>query len=812
MRAGLRASVRAVVVMVVASLVLAGAPLGTGRAAPAGWRTWSGTATGAARTAVLDAGEWIYTDAIFEDPGANADGLNEPDYFSFLLADPRLPVEERDDVYRALTWNAFGMQRSATDGDYRLPTDRSRWPDFTGEVAEVRLAADATTLHVRLLFTSMPRADAQIATLAFTMQGAEPAARNWPRNAGVASPWSTALTLWGGGGEVADADATTDLATAGGAVRAGGHVLEAQVPLALLPPGPWVLRGGAGLADPADTGRYWSVPPGEPSADRPGSGADTAPGANVWNLLFADDEAWVWDERVPADLLAGGDVSAASARVDPAALAAGVSQPAPARTGHVRRWYSSRLDEGDGIRRGAPGDVPSEVWALAPPRLRLRDPGVPYLYTGRLQRYDLYVPSRYSGSKAAPLIVYLHGLNNFVNEPFGNVLGLAERLEAGGYLFASVLGRGDQFYRGAGELDVLEVVADVARHHRVDPDRVYLMGHSMGGYGSHNVATRHPDLFAAVAPAQGQDSVELLANLRHVPWLMMSSVEDLDAGGLQGTDFYETLSALGYDATLLHYTRKTHEYSSIYDSLDAIFSLFGRSTREADPATVTYVRPADDDARLGLVHDGAYWLSGLALADASRNGRADATSFAIPHQPLQPDEATRTRTLADTGGPSGRSEHVRHSTEPAFDDPVDTANRAELALSNVSAASLDLDRMRLLADGLRLDVSLEVDTTVALARAAAGTYAVEIDGAHAGELTADGGELTLPLPAATDTVLLRLVTAATAGPPPAAGPTPAEPVAARDLPATGPTAALTAVVLLALAGAAAACARRRPIS
>lgn len=782
-------------VVVAALLVLAGAPAATGRAAPAPWHSWTGTPTGAARTAVLDAGEWIYTDAIFEDPGANADGLNEPDYFSFLLTGPALPAEERDDVYRALTWNAFGMQRSATDGDYRLPTDRDRWPDFTGEVAEVRLAADAATLHVRLRFTSMPRTDAQVATLTFSTQGTEPRARDWPRNAGVRSPWSTAVTLWDGGGQIADAGgAATDLADAG-AARAGDHVLEAQVPLAALPPGPWVLRGGAGLADPADPTRYWTVPAGEPGPDQPGTGADDAPGANVWNLLFADDEAWVWDERVPADLLAGGDVTAASARVDRAALQAGASQPAATQSGHVRRWHSSRLDEGDGIRRDAPGDQPppgAELWALAPAQLRLREPGVPYFYTGRLQPYDLYVPSGLTGGQAAPLIVYLHGLNNFVNEPFGNVVGLRERLEDGGYLLASVLGRGDQFYRGPGELDVLEVIADVARHYRVDPDRVYLMGHSMGGYGTHNVATRHPDLFAAVAPAQGQDSPELLANLRHVPWLMMSSVEDIDPGGLQGAQFYETLSELGYDATLLHYPRKTHEYSSIYDSLDDIFALFERSTRAADPATVAYVRPVDDDARLGLAHDGAYWLSGLAIADPSRRGRADVTSFAIPHRPLLPDAAARTREVADTEGPSGRGEHVRHSTEPAFGAPIATANRAEVALANLSTARLDLDRMRLVADGLRLDTSLETDAALLLQGADAGTYAVAIDGVEAGEVTAGDGVLALSLPAATDTVVLRLIGA------PAATTSPPDPYPAPALPATGGTALLTGGLLLLL--------------
>ena len=37
----------------------------------------------------------------------------------------------------------------------------------------------------------------------------------------------------------------------------------------------------------------------------------------------------------------------------------------------------------------------------------------------------------------------------------------------------------------------------------VDEERVYLVGDSMGGWGTWNVATRHPDLFAAIAPIYG---------------------------------------------------------------------------------------------------------------------------------------------------------------------------------------------------------------------------------------------------------------------------------------------------------------------
>jgi predicted peptidase len=50
---------------------------------------------------------------------------------------------------------------------------------------------------------------------------------------------------------------------------------------------------------------------------------------------------------------------------------------------------------------------------------------------------------------------------------------------------------------------VLAVIDQVQKECRVDPDRVYLTGLSMGGYGAWSLALRHADRFAAVAPISG---------------------------------------------------------------------------------------------------------------------------------------------------------------------------------------------------------------------------------------------------------------------------------------------------------------------
>ena len=74
------------------------------------------------------------------------------------------------------------------------------------------------------------------------------------------------------------------------------------------------------------------------------------------------------------------------------------------------------------------------------------------------------------------------------------------QLTLGGVLLVSPHGCGTTEYRGIGENDVLCVLEEVRKRYRVDDDRVYLTGHSMGGTRAAYLALHHPDQFAAVAP------------------------------------------------------------------------------------------------------------------------------------------------------------------------------------------------------------------------------------------------------------------------------------------------------------------------
>jgi poly(3-hydroxybutyrate) depolymerase len=158
--------------------------------------------------------------------------------------------------------------------------------------------------------------------------------------------------------------------------------------------------------------------------------------------------------------------------------------------------------------------------------------------------YSLFVSSKVKRNKKAPLIVTLHGIggtHTTMMRP--NAIDLAE---AGGYILLAPMGYNPRGWYGApppqgrrgappappgnsgrsaagdggrrglppgllsdpndppnlrelSERETLDVVDLIGKEFKVDADRTYLMGHSMGGAGALYLAIKYPQRWAAVA-------------------------------------------------------------------------------------------------------------------------------------------------------------------------------------------------------------------------------------------------------------------------------------------------------------------------
>lgn len=172
----------------------------------------------------------------------------------------------------------------------------------------------------------------------------------------------------------------------------------------------------------------------------------------------------------------------------------------------------------------------------ARPREEVLKPRLFQASPGRTLPYRLLVPSNYSPRKRYPLVLYLHG---------GGGRGTDNRrqIEGGnGYLVdllvspetqakhpcivvvpqSSRIGWVDyDSVAPTNQLDlVLELLAKLEVKLNVDPDRRYVLGQSMGGFGTFAIMTLRPDLFAAGISICGGGNEAGAAKLAHIPiWL-----------------------------------------------------------------------------------------------------------------------------------------------------------------------------------------------------------------------------------------------------------------------------------------------------
>jgi poly(3-hydroxybutyrate) depolymerase len=193
-----------------------------------------------------------------------------------------------------------------------------------------------------------------------------------------------------------------------------------------------------------------------------------------------------------------------------------------------------------GAPKGGPGKAPD-------PRVQQRK--YHFADTNEDLPYALFVSSKVTKDKKAPLIVALHGVYGDGNSLLrGNALDLAEE---GGYILVGPMGYNPQGWFGSpvivmnggpgkgkgpgaakggppptpeppnlaelSEKDVMNVLAIVRKEFNVDDKRTYLMGHSMGGAGALFLGPKYVDQWAAVAsmaPAAFLMQPESLAPVR----------------------------------------------------------------------------------------------------------------------------------------------------------------------------------------------------------------------------------------------------------------------------------------------------------
>jgi hypothetical protein len=148
-------------------------------------------------------------------------------------------------------------------------------------------------------------------------------------------------------------------------------------------------------------------------------------------------------------------------------------------------------------------------------------------YDSGRQQYDLFVPANYSAKQSWPLVLYISP---------GDDPGAFQQLEPAcrqlGMLLAAPYGAGNSCPQRRRVRIVLDVLDDIRRHYRIDPDRTYISGFSGGGRIACGIGFSLPEYFGGVMP------ICAAGDLRQEPWLRQRVIDRLSVALVSGeSDF-----------------------------------------------------------------------------------------------------------------------------------------------------------------------------------------------------------------------------------------------------------------------------------
>jgi hypothetical protein len=634
---------------------------------------WVGTPSYVSGTWVYSRGEFIYSDYVHDDYGANVDGFRSenpdpPQPITGVYPNPQEPTHP---------WEGGtgdnGAERFRHTGDYgypevNLPGGATGYYDVA-DILEFREAVDHGQLHFLVKLGSMTAPDSTVIGICIDAdQNAGTGAAMWPYGANYSHPLGCDyfVTLWGTGGTLIDYTKTPAQTTP---IRVAANVkgrppfIEADAPIpsgATL--GAWRTYVGSGMWDAS--AHKWAT--AMFTAGQEGSPGSLGIYPNIYNVLFRPSEYnnW-WRDTVQADDLAGGDISEDHADIDMQMLGREATGPRPQPTGLLNLQYRTiPLGNGQGEIDNGSVFVPvgSEI------------------YKGPVEPYTMILPSDYYTQPHPRRFVFFYHCANcnqnifpfgveaaaeHTNNVYDSSLGTSHvqsivdtsDILVGGALQRGEEGAGSTYgdIPGAGERDLRDIWSTMLRrdHWSIDRNRVIYSGMSMGGSTTETMMTLYPDeLAAAVSYSAAFSSVSRDVNIRDVPWYEINGDTGLDSTAIpSGRPEAQRLDMLGYRHMYIEYLARAHDFNLVYESLPIVEQTGWREVRDPNPAEVTFERDASmEDRALGLIHDHAYWASRLELPKGAASATIDAIALPLAYKlPKMKSVLTGTFTNSITG-------------------------------------------------------------------------------------------------------------------------------------------------------------------
>jgi predicted peptidase len=227
--------------------------------------------------------------------------------------------------------------------------------------------------------------------------------------------------------------------------------------------------------------------------------------------------------------------------------------------------------------------------------------------------YCLFKSSKIAKNQPAPLIVSLHGFGAGPQIMCNTTA--VDLAEQGGYILVAPMGYSIAGWYGSpvihlraapgaaataapaepsdpdiekwSEEDVMTVLALMRKEFNIDKHRIYLTGHSMGGAGTYFLASKHADIWAAVAPVapaafmMNQNRADILKGIKDggVPILVVQGDADTVVPVTNARMWVATMKDLGMNYQYVELPGIDHG-PVITASQKYVYEFFGKHTKQ----------------------------------------------------------------------------------------------------------------------------------------------------------------------------------------------------------------------------------------
>ena len=210
---------------------------------------------------------------------------------------------------------------------------------------------------------------------------------------------------------------------------------------------------------------------------------------------------------------------------------------------------------------------------------------------GEIMPYRVYVPTSYKGDRPYPLLIALHGNGLTENYFFDSLNGNTQRLaEERGYIVAAPLGYrvdgGYGYNNGSrpaedipklqlSEKDVMHVLELMKKDYRIDTNRIYIAGHSMGGSGSWYLGPKYSAVWAGLGSFAGGATPDAAPQVKNIPQFVVHGDADTTAPVERSRTMVAELKRLGVVHEYVEVPGGTHG-GVVAPNMKGLFDFFDR--------------------------------------------------------------------------------------------------------------------------------------------------------------------------------------------------------------------------------------------